>query len=169
MKFLKNIENNLMFNEIIVGNQDSVIANLINKLGNEDWVKDGFDKYVLQDSQTCPFCQKDTITQEFKSYLENYFDKTYEERIKEVEKLNNEYKNLFSNIPSRETFYRRDILDSKDLEFEKLYSQVNLKLKENIRKIQEKIKESSKKIELEKLMKCFKILMIISKKYNKKS
>ncbi|EOI4036002.1 hypothetical protein ACMTXK_001912, partial [Campylobacter jejuni] len=50
----KNIENNLMFNEIIVGNQDSVIANLIKKLGNEDWVKDGFDKYVLQDSQTCP-------------------------------------------------------------------------------------------------------------------
>lgn len=151
----KNIENNLIFNEIIVGNQDSVIANLINKLGNEDWVKDGFDKYVLQDSQTCPFCQKDTITQEFKSYLENYFDKTYEERIKEVEKLNNEYKNLFSNIPSIETFYRRDILDSKDLEFEKLYSQVNLKLKENIRKIQEKIKEPSKKIELEKTDEVF--------------
>ncbi|EOI9425638.1 AAA family ATPase, partial [Campylobacter jejuni] len=68
----KNIENNLMFNEIIVGNQDSVIANLIKKLGNEDWVKDGFDKYVLQDSQTCPFCQSNTITTEFKSYLENY-------------------------------------------------------------------------------------------------
>ncbi|HDZ5150517.1 TPA: AAA family ATPase, partial [Campylobacter jejuni] len=151
----KNIENNLIFNEIIVGNQDSVIANLINKLGNEDWVKDGFDKYVLQDSQTCPFCQKDTITQEFKSYLENYFDKTYEERIKEVEKLNDEYQNLFSNIPSIETFYRRDILDSKDLEFEKLYFQVKLKLEENIRKIQEKIKEPSKKIELEKTDEVF--------------
>lgn len=109
----------------------------------------------MQDSQTCPFCQKDTITQEFKSYLENYFDKTYEERIKEVEKLNDEYQNLFSNIPSIETFYRRDILDSKDLEFEKLYSQVKLKLEENIRKIQEKIKEPSKKIELEKTDEVF--------------
>ncbi|EAL8371814.1 hypothetical protein DXX20_07820, partial [Campylobacter jejuni] len=101
----KNIENNLMFNEIIVGNQDSIIANLIKKLGNEDWVKDGFDKYVLQDSQTCPFCQNDTITTEFKSYLENYFDKTYEERIEEIKKLNDEYQNLSSNIPSIETFY----------------------------------------------------------------
>ncbi|MCV3553245.1 AAA family ATPase [Campylobacter sp. CNRCH_2013_0898h] len=151
----KNIENNLIFNEIIVGNQDSIIADLINKLGNEDWVKDGFDKYVLQDSQTCPFCQKDTITQEFKSYLEDYFDKTYEERIKELEKLNDEYQNLFSNIPSIETFYRRDILDSKDLEFEKLHSQVKSKLEENIKKIQEKLKEPSKKIELEKTKELF--------------
>ncbi|MCV3456391.1 AAA family ATPase [Campylobacter sp. CNRCH_2016_0050h] len=151
----KNIENNLIFNEIIVGNQDSIIADLINKLGNEDWVKDGFDKYVLQDSQACPFCQKDTITQEFKSYLEDYFDKTYEERIKELEKLNDEYQNLFSNIPSIETFYRRDILDNEDLEFEKLYFQVKLKLEKNIRKIQEKIKEPSKKIELEKTKELF--------------
>ncbi|MCW1360814.1 AAA family ATPase [Campylobacter jejuni] len=150
-----NIENNLIFNEIIVGNQNSLIADLINKLGNEDWVKDGFDKYVLQDSQACPFCQKDTITQEFKSYLENYFDKTYENKIKEVKKLNDEYQNLFSNMPSIETFYRGDILDSKNLEFEKLYSQVKLKLEENIRKIQEKIKEPSKKIELEKTDEVF--------------
>ncbi|EGK7522640.1 AAA family ATPase [Campylobacter lari] len=151
----KNIENNLIFNEIIVGNQNSIIADLINKLGNGDWVKDGFDKYILQDSQTCPFCQKDTITQEFKSYLEDYFDKTYEERIKELEKLNDEYRNLFSNIPSIETFYRRDILDSKDLEFEKLYFQVKSKLEKNIKKIQEKIKEPSKKIELEKTDEIF--------------
>lgn len=39
----KNIEDNLIFNEIIVGNQDSIIADLIKKLGNEDWVKDGFE------------------------------------------------------------------------------------------------------------------------------
>lgn len=150
-----NIENNAIFNEIIIGNQDSVVANLINKLGNEDWVKDGFDKYVLQDSQTCPFCQKDTITQEFRGYLESYFDKTYEDKIKEIEKLNDDYKNLLSNMPSIETFYRGDILDDKDLEFEKIYSQVTSKLQENIRKIQEKIKEPSKKIELEKTEEVF--------------
>lgn len=150
-----NIENNAIFNEIIIGNQDSVVANLINKLGNEDWVKDGFDKYVLQDSQTCPFCQKDTITQEFRGYLESYFDKTYEDKIKEIEKLNDDYKNLLSNMPSIETFYRGDILDDKDLEFEKIYSQVTSKLQENIRKIQEKIKEPSKKIELEKTDEVF--------------
>ncbi|TEY01969.1 AAA family ATPase [Campylobacter sp. US33a] len=151
----KNIEDNLIFNEIIVGNQDSIIADLINKLGNGDWVKDGFDKYILQDSQTCPFCQSNTITPKFKSDLENYFDKTYENKIKEIEKLNDEYQNLFSNISNIETFYRRDILDSKDLEFEKLYSQVKSKLEENIRKIQEKIKEPSKKIELEKTEELF--------------
>lgn len=110
----------------------------------------------MQDSKTCPFCQSDnTITPKFKSDLENYFDKTYEESIKKIEKLNDDYQNLFSNIPSIETFYRRDILDDKDLEFEKLYSQVKSKLEENIRKIQEKIKEPSKKIELEKTDEVF--------------
>ena len=150
-----NIENNAIFNEVIIGNQDSVVANLINNLGNGDWVKTGLDKYVSQDSQTCPFCQKDTITQEFRGYLESYFDKTYEDKIKEIEKLNDDYKNLLSNMPSIETFYRGDILDDKDLEFEKIYSQVTSKLQENIRKIKEKIKEPSKKIELEKTDEVF--------------
>lgn len=150
-----NIENNAIFNEVIIGNQDSVVANLINNLGNGDWVKTGLDKYVSQDSQTCPFCQKDTITQEFRGYLESYFDKTYEDKIKEIEKLNDDYKNLLSNIPSIETFYRGDILDDKDLEFEKIYSQVTSKLQENIRKIKEKIKEPGKKIELEKTDEVF--------------
>lgn len=150
-----NIENNAIFNEVIIGNQDSVVANLINNLGNGDWVKTGLDKYVSQDSQTCPFCQNDTITQEFRGYLESYFDKTYEDKIKEIEKLNDDYKNLLSNMPSIETFYRGDILDDKDLEFEKIYSQVTSKLQENIRKIQEKIKEPSKKIELEKTDEVF--------------
>ncbi|WP_179854241.1 AAA family ATPase, partial [Helicobacter pullorum] len=62
---------------------------------------------------------------------------------------------LLSNMPSIETFYRGDILDDKDLEFEKIYSQVTSKLQENIRKIQEKIKEPSKKIELEKTDEVF--------------
>ncbi|EJF7070690.1 AAA family ATPase, partial [Campylobacter jejuni] len=43
----------------------------------------------------------------------------------------------------------------KNLEFEKLYSQVKLKLEENIIKIKEKIKEPSKKIELEKTNEVF--------------
>lgn len=151
----KNIENNSIFNEIIVGNQNSVIADLIKKLENEDWVKTGFDKYVSQDSQTCPFCQEDTITQEFRGYLESYFDKTYDEKIQKIKKLSGNYNSLLSAIPSIETFYRGDILDDKDLEFEKLYSQVTSKLQENIRKIQEKIKEPSKKIELEKTDEVF--------------
>lgn len=151
----KSIENNSIFNKIIVGNEDSIISDLIKKLGNGDWVKEGFDKYILQDSQTCPFCQNNTITQEFKNYLENYFDKTYEEKIQEIKKLNNDYEKLFSNIPSIEIFYRGDILDNKDLKFEKLYSQVKSKLEENIRKIQEKIKEPGKKIELEKTEEVF--------------
>ncbi|MBZ7949320.1 AAA family ATPase [Campylobacter molothri] len=146
----QNIENNSIFNEVIIGNQDSIIANLINQLGNGDWVKEGFDKYIPQDSKICPFCQNETIDQNFRSLLEGYFDETYENKIKEIEELSNKYKDLFSKIPNIEDFYRENILDDKDLEFKKLYTEVALKLEKNIEKIQEKIKEPSKKIELEK-------------------
>ncbi|MDY4426374.1 MAG: AAA family ATPase [Helicobacter sp.] len=140
-----NIEDNSIFNETIVGNENIIIADLIKKLGNGDWVKEGFDKYILQDSQTCPFCQNNTITQEFKNYLENYFDKTYEEKIQEIKKLNNDYEKLLLNIPSIETFYRMDISDNEDLKFEKLYSQVKSKLKKILKKLKKKLKSLAKK------------------------
>ncbi|MBZ7973779.1 AAA family ATPase [Campylobacter molothri] len=146
----QNIENNSIFNEVIIGNQDSIIANLINQLGNGDWVKEGFDKYIPQDSKICPFCQNETIDQNFRSLLEGYFDETYENKIKEIEELSSKYEDLFSKIPNIEDFYRENILDDKDLEFKKIYAEVALKLEKNIEKIQEKIKEPSKKIELEK-------------------
>ena len=142
------IEDNPIFNEIIVGSQDSVIANLIKDLENEDWVKQGFDKYIRENSTTCPFCQQETLTQEFKNQLEKYFDKTYKEKIDTLNQLKNQYENLILNIPQMESFYRENILSQENLDFEKIYTKMSANVKENLRKIEEKIKEPSKRIEL---------------------
>ena len=66
------IEKEVIFNEVVVGNENSVVSTLIKELGNFDWVKQGFESYVREDSK-CPFCQHDTITQDLKNEFEKYF------------------------------------------------------------------------------------------------
>lgn len=144
------IEYSPVFSEVIVGNQDSAISNLLQELQNGDWVKDGFDNYVREDFDICPFCQKETITKEFRNEIQKYFDKTYKDKIQEIKNLKNQYENLLLGISDIENFYRGDILNDNDLEFKKLYLDIRENICKNIQKIEEKIKEPSKKIELEK-------------------
>ena len=54
-----NIENDKIWTEVIVGNNDVDIAKLINELNMLDWVKAG-QQYICE-GDLCPFCQKHTI------------------------------------------------------------------------------------------------------------
>lgn len=71
------IENHSIWEQKIVGSGDVAIANLIKTLSNEDWVAQG--REYVKDNSICPFCQKETITEEFKKQLESYFDTSYQE------------------------------------------------------------------------------------------
>jgi wobble nucleotide-excising tRNase len=61
------IESNPIWKKIIIGKSDVDIANLIQKLNMNDWVNQG--KKYLQENETCPFCQQETITNDFKNQL----------------------------------------------------------------------------------------------------
>lgn len=58
-------EKNSLFEKQIIGNENSSVSELINELGNSDWVKNGI-KYLPselnQEKEACPFCQEKTIT-----------------------------------------------------------------------------------------------------------
>lgn len=120
---------------------------MIENLGNGDWVKQGFDQYLSQDT-ICPFCQQKTITLEFREHLKLFFDKTYQEKIEKLQNIQKQCESFLSDLPNKDLFYRGEILNDKDLAFEKLYNQVRLNIKQNLEKIKEKIKEPSQKIEL---------------------
>ena len=45
---VQNIETDSLFDKQIVGNENSTVSELINKLGSSDWVKDGL-KYLPKD------------------------------------------------------------------------------------------------------------------------
>ncbi len=89
------IELNDIWEKIIVGKADVDIAKLIQRLNINDWVNQGRD-YIQED--TCPFCQQKTITTDFKTQLENFFDETYLNDIKTLKELKQEYTNLTQNI-----------------------------------------------------------------------
>ncbi|NPT57111.1 AAA family ATPase [Paraburkholderia sp. 5N] len=68
-------ESNEILKKRVLGKQDVDIADMIRKLGNSDWVRQGRAFYEVNDS-TCPFCQQRT-DDAFGKSLEDYFDQTF--------------------------------------------------------------------------------------------
>lgn len=88
---LKEIEEMEIWAKPIVGKKDVPIAELINDLGNNDWVDKG-QNYIK--GKSCPFCQQETINEDFKRQLEDFFDDGYKSKLTEVASLKKEYEEL---------------------------------------------------------------------------
>ncbi len=93
---ISSIETNQTWTQIIIGKSSVNIAKLIQKLNLNDWVNYG--KNYIQENDTCPFCQQETITNDFRSQLESYFDETFTEAIKVIESLHQMYMQKFENL-----------------------------------------------------------------------
>lgn len=90
------IESDPIWKKIIVGKADVDIAKLIQKLNINDWVNQG--RNYIQDDNICPFCQQETITDDFKKQLEDYFDETYLRDLNTIKILKEEYNSLMNNF-----------------------------------------------------------------------
>ncbi|QIR78987.1 AAA family ATPase [Sulfurospirillum diekertiae] len=90
------IENNSIFDEVIVGNKNSTVANLIGTFQNSDWVKLGLGYLPNEINETvnCPFCQQKTVTKNLADEIKNYFDKTYEDKIDLLKGLKSQYQTI---------------------------------------------------------------------------
>ncbi len=92
---LTSLESDTIWAKIIVGKQDIDIAGLISKLGNSDWVNKGVE-YLEEGSDICPFCQQHTITTDFRSEINEFFDEAYKQNISIVNARCEEYKNAIN-------------------------------------------------------------------------
>jgi wobble nucleotide-excising tRNase len=90
------IESDAIWQKKIIGKTDVAIAQLIQKLNLNDWVNEG--RKYLQDDETCPFCQQETITEDFRKQLENYFDETFTTDTALVKSNTDEYNLLAENL-----------------------------------------------------------------------
>ncbi|EHP3219375.1 AAA family ATPase, partial [Escherichia coli] len=68
----------------LIPSSNSYLSNVIEKLGNADWVKSGLG-YV--NDTMCPFCQGDTINNDFLKAITDVFDETYELRLKDLKDI----------------------------------------------------------------------------------
>ncbi len=153
------IEENNIFSEVIVGNENLQIANLIKQLNNGDWVKQGLD-YIKEpeekdnseelENEQCPFCQNKTITKELRQEIEDYFDESYQKKITELKELGSKYLKASQEIKNNESeLLKNDFIKNRETEFKLLYKNFTGKLNSNWSKINEKIKTPSKVVNLE--------------------
>ena len=93
-------ENDPIFEKIIVGNNNSSVANLIKQLNNQNWVKDGFQYLSVQEEGKvlCPFCQSQTITDEFVQKIKDFFSGEYEHDIKCLEEISHQYGQAIKHV-----------------------------------------------------------------------
>lgn len=147
---LISIETNPILQQIIIGNQSVDIATLIKRLNNSDWVKQGLH-YHQQVPTICPFCQQYT-DEYFAKSLKDFFSEAYEEDIKALKQLLDQYKTgekqlsdtIQNNLVLNNPFLKKDLFES---ESQTLFERI----KRNLFLLEEKITEPSKKITLEPL------------------
>lgn len=94
--YLLQAQSNNILQKIIIGNQEAPIAQLIESLGNSDWVKQGIN-HLKNSSPTCPFCQQ-TISHNLVEDFNNFFSEIYDQDIRTVKILNQEYIAAANNI-----------------------------------------------------------------------
>ena len=147
------IEENSIWNKKVVGKRDIDIAGFIQQLNISDWVHQG-KNYIQKDSNVCPFCQQETITDDFKKQLENFFDKSYINDINLLKELFNSYTALTLNILNElnNIEEREKNLDNTKLDIDKYSSYLktlNSQIIANNEKLKTKLKEPSREITLQ--------------------
>jgi len=145
------VESNQLFQKVIIGNENSTIAELIKKLENSDWVKKGLEYLpyeIKSDGELCPFCQEQTITKTLVENIQNYFDKTYENKISELKSLLFAYETGIDSLQKKEAYESNPFIIAKKDEFENLYNAVIKCLTSNKSQIAEKLKTPSRKASL---------------------
>lgn len=135
---LLELEGHEILQTSIIGKEGVNIGGLISKLSNSDWVKAG--KRYLQNSEgCCPFCQQNTITQDFQKQIEEYFDDTFETQMntlngvqsgytREIDRIIRELKSVYaSNNPLLDNSELDRII--RNLEGQKIKNEALLKEK----------------------------------------
>lgn len=137
------VESDLVFGQSILGNTDSEIAALIEKLGNSDWVKQGLSylsKDVGDSNDQCPFCQEATISEKFIDNIRSYFDVTYNQQLDHLTQLQRKYRDALELLPRLSFFIDHPFAQKRKDSLTNTYQLLADALQDNARKIEEKSK-----------------------------
>lgn len=134
----------------VIGKEDVDIAEMIKKLGNSDWVREGRHFYNAND-QICPFCQQKTA-EAFEHSLNEYFNESFVRDSKAIEELLENHK----TAATRTLQELEQILSSpfKFLDVAMFQGERDLleaKISLNIQQLVNKSKEPSQIFELESI------------------
>lgn len=150
---VKYIEESPLLPKIIVGNKNSSVSELIESLGNSQWVDEGI-QYIHMEGEvaTCPFCQQKTISKIFYNKLTDYFDESYKTDKAEIEKILYEYENLVNKgLEYIDGIKGNHFLKKEEKKMEACIVNINKVYIENIGKLRNKLQNPSDVVSLQSL------------------
>ena len=166
---LERVELSPLLTKIIVGNRDSSVAALIERLGNSDWVNEGLQYVHDEENGLCPFCQSRTINQELLTQIRGYFDESYKKDKAELESLLQLYVSRTQEYISQiEAMKSNRFLAEALPQLEACLAKMTNTIFENTSLLQEKVKTPSAVILLIPLAQYEKQLNAIIDEANKK-
>lgn len=167
---VQHIESETLFKKQIVGNENSTVSELINKLASSDWVKDGL-KYlpaeIETENETCPFCQEQTISSQLLQSIKEYFDESYEADLTAIKEFRKKYAEAIQLIPDKSSFESNPKFENHNKDFEIKYNAFSKVNGENLKKIDDKIKSPSVSVSLSDTSKSLEELNLIIESINK--
>lgn len=140
-----------IYSQVIVGGKDIDIADMISKLGNSDWVRQGQESLSESDGK-CPFCQQ-PLPVGFAEKLNRYFDETF---IANTERLENDSEECKRLLNALGTFLDEmlEVQDDGFLDrdaFRIAKQSLDTKISLITKCIEEKVKEPSRSINMPSL------------------
>mgnify|MGYP003311700862 CR=1 FL=1 len=91
-----------LLKDVITGDQNSRVANLINQLQSSDWVRQGL---TFDSPNVCPFCQRPYETDSIIEDLKKYFNQDYEQAVLCIQNIYQRLQNQKESIISLEQKY----------------------------------------------------------------
>jgi wobble nucleotide-excising tRNase len=146
------VESHPILGKAIIGNTDSTVAELIDRLENSDWVNEGL-QYLPEEidgqGSHCPFCQAQTVTRALVENIKEYFDDAYKADLSTLSSLNESYLTARKDMPGASKYTDHELVGDSRGEIEKLYSDCMQLLAANVRKLEGKLKAPRKHVALE--------------------
>lgn len=151
-----------IWSKTIVGNQNSTLSDVIKQLGNSDWVKTGktFVNLSADQTQTCPFCQEETVTVDFVRELQLLFDESYEQDNRLLLSLQATYENLFSETVFLDAIQENPVHAAKHTTVKSHYQRAKLAFERNRASILSKVRSPSSHVVLESLNQIFSEIVV---------
>lgn len=138
----RELELDPIFKEIITGTDNSYLAGLIHALGHSDWVQHALT-FPPIDGDLCPFCQQ-PLPEGFHDEIAKIFDKTYEQRVRDLANLQRRYAGAVE-----QTLQRLRSPSYQQSSFQLAISNLSTALQRNLQFIEKKVASPSLAVELE--------------------
>ncbi|HCD3017470.1 AAA family ATPase [Corynebacterium striatum] len=135
----------------IVGSADVPLADMIERLGISDWVREGMDHFhdPRNSSTLCPFCQQ-IAPKDLSDQLVRLFDETYQEKRGEIEQFQRELEAVAESLASyREQNFEVLQRVVESVEVKQAFEAVEVSLKSIATSLEQKMLKPSDVVEVE--------------------